>query len=135
MDIQRLKAQLRRFAHERNWEQFHSPKNLSMALAVEASELLEQFQWLTEDDSQALRARPDDYAAVVDEMADVMIYLVRLADRLEVDLEAAVADKIRKNEAKYPVDLAYGTAVKYNRREPTHAGAPNQPPYPATSDD
>lgn len=122
MNIQQLRDQLRRFAGERNWEQFHSPKNLSMALAVEAAELLERFQWLTEEESIALRERPDDYAAVVEEIADVMIYLVRLADRLDVDLGAAVADKIRKNEAKYPVHLAYGTAVKYNRRDSGNGG-------------
>jgi len=123
MDIHRLRDRLRHFAAERNWEQFHSPKNLSMALAVEAAELLERFQWLTEDQSNALHERPDDYAAVVEEIADVMIYLVRLADRLNVDLEAAVADKIRRNEAKYPVHLAYGTAVKYNRRGPDIDGS------------
>ena len=117
MDLERLTERLRQFAAERDWEQFHSPKNLAMALAVEAAELLERFQWLTEEQSNALRARPNDYAAVTEEMADVLIYLIRLADRLEVDLDAAVSEKIRKNEAKYPVHLAYGTAVKYNRRD------------------
>lgn len=124
MDLPLLSERLRRFAAARNWEQFHSPKNLSMALAVEAAELMERFQWLTEEQSNDLRDRPDDYAAVIEEMADVLIYLVRLADRLGVDLEAAVADKIHKNEAKYPVHLAYGTAVKYNRRSPDDADSP-----------
>ncbi|MGY6215216.1 nucleotide pyrophosphohydrolase [Methylolobus aquaticus] len=123
MDLHHLSERLRRFANERNWEQFHSPKNLSIALSVEAAELLERFQWLTEEQSIALRDRPDDYAAVVDEMADVLIYLVRLADRLDVDLEGAVAAKIEKNEAKYPVHLAYGTAVKYNRRDTNSDGS------------
>ncbi len=116
MDIQGIQQQLQHFAAERDWEQFHSPKNLAIALAVEAAELLERFQWLTEDQSEKLAERADDYEAVVEEMADVMIYLLRLADRLDVDLEMAVPDKIRKNMAKYPVDLARGNAVKYNRR-------------------
>ena len=116
MDIKGIQRELRQFALERDWEQFHSPKNLAIALAVEAAELLERFQWLTEDQSARLAELEGDYAAVVEEMADVMIYLLRLADRLDIDLEAAVPDKIRKNAAKYPVDLARGNAVKYNRR-------------------
>lgn len=116
MDIASIQHELRQFAAERDWEQFHSPKNLAIALAVEASELLERFQWLTEDESRALPDRPADYEAVVEELADVMIYLLRLADRLGVDLDRAVPDKIRKNAAKYPVHLARGNAVKYNRR-------------------
>lgn len=117
MDIRRIQEDLRRFSDAREWERFHSPKNLSIALAVEASELLERFQWLTDEESRALRERPDDYRAVVEELADVLIYLIRLADKLNVDLEQAVADKMWKNEQKYPVDLARGNAVKYNRRE------------------
>lgn len=119
LDIQQIQRDLRRFAEERDWEQFHSPKNLAIALAVEAAELLERFQWLTEDQSHRLVERPDDYQAVVEEMADVMIYLLRLADRLEVDLESAVPEKMRKNSLKYPVGLARGNAVKYNRRGST----------------
>lgn len=116
MNIQGIQQELRQFAADREWEQFHSPKNLAIALAVEAAELLERFQWLTEDQSRRLAEQADDYAAVVDEMADVMIYLLRLADRLEIDLDKAVPDKIRKNAAKYPIDVARGNAVKYNRR-------------------
>lgn len=119
MDIQGIQQELRQFAFERDWEQFHSPKNLAIALAVEAAELLERFQWLTDDQSGKLAERADDYAAVVDEMADVMIYLLRLADRLDINLETAVPDKIRKNATKYPIDLARGNAVKYNRRRTT----------------
>ena len=117
MDIKSVQKTLQEFAQVRDWEQFHSPKNIATALAVEAAELLEPFQWLKEEDSRRLKEKPDDYAQVVEETADVMIYLLRLADLLDIDLEQAVADKIRKNGEKYPVALAFGNAVKYNRRE------------------
>lgn len=116
MDITRIQQELREFADAREWERFHSPKNLAIALAVEASELLERFQWLTEEESRALDQRPDDYTAVVEELADVVIYTLRLAEKLGVNIERAVADKMRKNAQKYPVKLARGNAVKYNRR-------------------
>ncbi len=93
---------MRQFAAERDWEQVHSPKNLVMAMSVEMAELLEHFQWLTEDASQQL----DDQtlAAVADEIADVQIYLVRLADRLGIDILEATERKFHKNAQKYPVD-------------------------------
>jgi len=107
-----LRDVLRRFAAERDWEQFHTPKNLAIALSVEASELLELFQWLTADESAAL----DDaaLARVREEMADVLLYLVRLADVLGVDLLAAARDKMALNAQKYPADKARGSARKYN---------------------
>jgi dCTP diphosphatase len=117
MDIKSVQKTLRGFAQERDWGQFHSPKNLAIALAVEAAELLEPFQWLNEEDSRRLGENPADYARVREEVADVMIYLLRLADQLNINLEQAVEEKIRKNAEKYPVDLAKGNAVKYNRRE------------------
>lgn len=117
MDIKAVQTRLQAFARERDWEQFRSPKNIATALAVEAAELLEPFQWLKEEESRRLAENPADYERVKDEIADVMIYLLRLADLLEVDLERAVEEKIRKNGKKYPVALAYGNAVKYNRRE------------------
>jgi len=117
LDIKSVQKKLREFAQERDWEQFHSPKNLATALAVEAAELLEPFQWLKEEDSRKLAERPSDYARVKEEVADVMIYLLRLADQLGIDLALAVEEKIRKNGEKYPVALARGNAVKYNRRE------------------
>jgi NTP pyrophosphatase (non-canonical NTP hydrolase) len=117
MDIQALQAQLRAFAQARDWEQFHTPKNLATALAVEAAELLEPFQWLRDDESRQLQDKPLEYAKVREEIADVFIYLLRLADRLDIDLEQAVAEKIQKNGEKYPIALARGNAVKYNRRE------------------
>ena len=107
-----LRDRLRKFAAERDWDQFHSPKNLASALSVEAAELLEHFQWLTEAESKALP--PAKVEAVRDEMADVLIYLVRLADKLEVDLLAAAAAKIEKNEAKYPAAQVRGSMKKYS---------------------
>jgi dCTP diphosphatase len=105
-----LRDRLRRFAAERDWQQFHAPKNLAMALSVEAAELLEHFQWLSEDASRRL---PDgDLAEVREELADVLLYLVRLADELGVDLAAAARDKIELNARKYPVDKARGTSRK-----------------------
>lgn len=108
-----LRDALRRFAAERDWEQFHAPKNLATALSVEAAELLEHFQWLTEAQSQTLDE--DTKAAVAAEMADVLLYLVRLADRLDVDLAAAARAKIIANARKYPVELSRGSARKYDR--------------------
>jgi dCTP diphosphatase len=110
--LTRLRDSLRQFAAERDWEQFHSPKNLAMALAVEAAELLERFQWVTEEQSR--RLPPPELARVREEMADVLNYLVRLADQLDVDLLAAARDKITLNAQKYPVDKARGNARKYS---------------------
>jgi dCTP diphosphatase len=107
-----LRDALRQFAAERDWDQFHSPKNLASALAVEAAELLEPFQWLTEDESRKLSAA--DLARVREEMADVLNYLVRLADKLDVDLLEAARDKIVKNALKYPAEKARGSARKYS---------------------
>lgn len=116
MDISALQKRLADFADERDWEQFSSPKNLSMALAGEAAEILEIFQWLTEDESRRLADNPKKLAAARQEVADVFIYLVRLADKLGIDIEQAVAEKIEINAAKYPVELARGNAVKYSDR-------------------
>ncbi len=111
-ELDALRDALRAFAAERDWDRFHTPKNLAAALAVEAAELLEPFQWLTAEESVALT--PEQRAAVRAEMADVLLYLVRLADRLDVDLLAAARDKIRRNAEKYPVDKARGSARKYD---------------------
>jgi len=100
-DLKSLSRDVRGFVRERGWERFHTPKNLSMALLVEASELLELFQWLTPEESDALSEA--QLAAVVDEIADVQIYLLQLADLLGVDLAAAVRAKMVKNAAKYPM--------------------------------
>jgi dCTP diphosphatase len=111
-DLQQLKHYLRDFAEQRDWQQYHSPKNLAMALTVEAAELLEQFQWLTEAQSFALTT--DQQQAVRDEIADIQVYLVRLADRLDIDILEAVAAKTRQNEQKYPADKVRGSAAKYS---------------------
>lgn len=103
---------LRAFAAEREWEPFHSPKNLAMALSVEAAELLEIFQWTTEAESRALA--PDARAAASDEIADVLLYLVRLADALGIDPLAAAERKMAANARKYPVDKARGSRRKYD---------------------
>jgi dCTP diphosphatase len=105
-----LKKRLREFARERDWEQFHSPKNLSMALIVEAAELVEHFQWLTEDQSQKLP--PKILGEVEQEMADVFIYLNRMADLLGVDLMDAARRKIELNAKKYPAHEVRGKADK-----------------------
>mgnify|MGYP003403874557 FL=1 len=111
-DLGELRERLRRFARERDWEQFHSPKNLAMALIAEAAELVEHFQWLTEEQSSAL---PDGARAkVADELADVLVYLVRIADRLDIDLLAATAAKLAQNEAKYPAAKVRGSPRKYS---------------------
>jgi len=112
--IEELQARLRSFAQARDWGQFHSPKNLAMALVAEAGELVEQFQWLTEPESTALP--PERLAAVRHELADVLIYLVRLGDVLGVDLLAAAGDKVALNEARYPAELVRGSARKYDER-------------------
>jgi dCTP diphosphatase len=106
-----LREELRRFAAERDWDQFHSPKNLAAALAVEAAELLEPFQWLTEEQSRHLDA--EQLAAVRDEVADVLLYLIRLADELDIDLDAAARDKLVHNALRYPVAKARGSSKKY----------------------
>ena len=110
-ELVELRDSLRVFAVERDWDQFHSPKNLASALTVEAAELLEHFQWLTEEQSRAL---PEELRArVAEEIADVLLYLVRLADQANVDLISVARAKMASNAAKYPVDKARGTAKKY----------------------
>ena len=110
--LTQLRDALRDFAAERDWDQYHSPKNLASALAVEAAELLERFQWLTEDQSRTLP--PGELQKVREEMADVLNYLVRLADKLDVNLLEAARDKMKINAQKYPADKARGSAKKYS---------------------
>jgi dCTP diphosphatase len=110
-EIESLREQLRAFAAARDWDQFHSPKNLAMALSVEAGELLEIFQWQSEDQSR--RLTPEALAATSDEVADVLLYLIRLCDRLGIDPIVAANRKLVANAAKYPADKARGTSKKY----------------------
>lgn len=107
-----LRDALRSFAAERDWDQFHSPRNLAAALSVEAAELLEPFQWLTDEQSRDLA--PEARAAIEQELADVLLYLVRLADKLDVDLALAARAKIARNAVKYPVEKARGSSRKYD---------------------
>lgn len=111
MDIESIQARFRAFAREREWEQFHSPKNIAMALAVEAGELLEHFQWMSEAASFDLDLEKRD--EVAQEIADVQLYLCRIADLLKIDMAEAVDRKMAINEEKYPADVVRGSAKKY----------------------
>jgi dCTP diphosphatase len=111
--ISTLQENLRTFARERDWEQFHNPKNLAMALTVEAGELQEIFQWLTEQQSSSLDVQQREH--VKEEMADVLLYLCRLADVLDIDLQEAALNKIKRNAEKYPVDQVRGKSAKYTQ--------------------
>lgn len=106
---------LREFAEARDWAQFHSPKNLVMALSGEVGELNEIFQWMTEADSFKAAASEVTASAVREEIADVALYLIRLSDVLGIDLNEAVSSKLATNAAKYPVDLSKGVSTKYNK--------------------
>jgi len=107
-----LIRQVREFAEDRDWDQFHSPKNLSMALSVEAAELMEHLQWLTEDQSR----QPDQklLERIKEEIGDVQIYLARLADQLGIDPLEAAREKLKQNEVKYPIETSRGSAKKYD---------------------
>jgi NTP pyrophosphatase (non-canonical NTP hydrolase) len=107
-----LREALRRFAAERDWDQFHSPKNLSMALSVESAELMEHFQWLTVAESKQLSCEKREQIQL--EMADVLLFLIRLADKLDIDLLASAQEKLAINALKYPVHKARGTSKKYS---------------------
>jgi dCTP diphosphatase len=103
------------FSDSRGWDKFHSPKNLSMALSVEVSELIECFQWMTEEQSNSLS--PEQLENISDEIADVQLYLVRLADKVGIDISIAVDKKIEKNELKYPAEKVRGSSKKYSDYE------------------
>lgn len=107
-----LSQQLEQFARERDWQQFHSPKNLASALIVEAGELLEHFQWMTEEQSRSLTAEKQD--AVGAEIADVLLYLIQLAHSLGIDPIAAAQAKLKLNALRYPSDLARGSSKKHD---------------------
>ena len=121
--LETLKVAMREFAKEREWDQFHSPKNLSMALAGETAELLDCFRWLTEEasyqldaaQSQAVKEELADVLLFTVRLADVLLFTVRLADKLNIDLMAAAEQKIEKNARHYPVDKVKGSAKKYNQ--------------------
>jgi NTP pyrophosphatase (non-canonical NTP hydrolase) len=111
--MQEVLARIRAFRDERDWMQFHDPKNLAVSIVIEAAELLEHFQW--KDKTQAERHVAENKDAVAEEIADVAIYLLELADNLGVDLEKAIHRKLDRNAEKYPVEKARGVATKYNK--------------------
>lgn len=113
--LQVLRARINAFVAERDWAQFHTPKNLAMAMIVEAAELVEQFQWDTPADSLVLTAEKRE--AVSHELADTFVYLLRIAEVLDIDLIAAAYEKIDLNAKKYPVDRAKGSNAKYTAYE------------------
>ncbi len=111
--LEALRERVAQFAAERDWDQFHNPKNLAMALAIEAGELMEHFQWLTPEQAASVPADIRDEAAL--EAADVLLYLLRLCDKLGIDLAAAASRKLALNEGKYPVDKSRGRSTKYDK--------------------
>ena len=116
-DFDRIRKQVRQFVVERDWDQFHSPKNLSMALIVEAAEMVEHFQWLTEE--QSCNLSPEKLAEVEQELADIQVYLISLAEKLKLDIITAVEKKLVLNAQKYPVEKARGNSKKYTEHKKT----------------
>lgn len=114
-DLEDLKQRQRQFAQERDWDQFHTPKNLSMALAGEVGELLELLQWLTPQQAAAIADDPELLGAVEEEVADIQLYLWRFAEKCGVDIASAVERKLAINETKYPVEISKGSARKYTQ--------------------
>lgn len=114
INVEKIDLQVSKFIKERDWDQFHSVKNLSMALSVEASELAELFQWLKEKESNEVSSNVNLKAKLKDEIADVFVYLLQIAKKSDINIEEAVLDKIKKNAKKYPIEKAKGSALKYD---------------------
>jgi len=112
IDIDQLKKTLQDFADQRDWQKFHNPKNLAMALAGEAGELLEIFQWLTEAESIQAHQDPDIHKHTSHELADILLYLIRIADQMKINLSQAIHDKLILNNRKYPAELVRGSSKK-----------------------
>lgn len=115
VDVSRLVLKLNAFARDRDWEQFHSPKNLVMALSVECGELTELFQWMTEEQSRSAMNDERTAQAIRSELADILFYLVQVASRLGIDLDEAARTKLHVNALKYPVERSRGTSLKYTQ--------------------
>jgi dCTP diphosphatase len=115
--MEEIKKKLREFAKERNWDQFHAPKNLVMALGGEIGELTEIFQWLDTEDSKIENLNKKDLLRCKEELADIFLYTIRLADKLNIDIEEEAHKKIEINKIKYPIELSKNNAIKYNRRD------------------
>lgn len=114
IDLDKLNKTIENFVNEREWNQFHSIKNLTMALSVESSELLEIFQWMSEKESDSIAQNPKLKQRLEDEVADVFVYLLRIISKADIDLEEVVLRKIKSNGEKYPVEKARGNAKKYD---------------------
>ena len=115
-NMEELKEKLRKFADDRNWNQFHNPKNLAMALGGEVGELLDIFQWLKEEESNLDGISDKNLAKTKEELADIFLYLIRIADKLDIDLVEEANNKIETNHQKYPIESSKDNAIKYNRR-------------------
>lgn len=113
LNLEKLNSEIETIVNERDWDQFHSVKNLSMALSVESSELLEIFQWMSEADSNQIKNNPKILGQVEDEVADIFVYLMRIISKADIDLEKAVLNKLKKNAEKYPVESSKGNSKKY----------------------
>jgi len=113
LNLPEIELEILKMVEDRDWDQFHSVKNLAMALTVEASELMEIFQWLTEEQSNQIGLDPKLKTRVSDEMADVFVYLLRMASKTGIDLDTAIREKMEKNKAKYPIELSRGNSKKY----------------------
>ena len=113
MDYDKIKKEIKEFVDERDWEQFHTPKNLSMALSVEASELLEIFQWQKTEEYK--NANAEQKEMIKDEIADIFYYLVRISQKLDIDIEEALINKMKKNRTKHPIDKVKGKALNYKK--------------------
>ncbi len=114
IDLPKLNAEIEKIVSDRDWDQFHSVKNLAMALSVESSELLEIFQWMSEADSNNIKNDPKNLAKLQDEVADIFYYLLRIVHKSEINLEEAILNKLKKNIEKYPVEKSRGNSKKYN---------------------
>lgn len=111
MDLENIKSKIRAFRDERDWMQFHSPKNLAISITLESAELLEHFQWKSEQEAEQHAVSAKD--EIADEIADIAVYLIELSDNLDIDLEKSILNKLLKNAEKYPPEKAKGNAKKY----------------------
>tara|TARA_Y100001958_G_C21212699_1_gene538285 strand:+ start:81 stop:428 length:348 start_codon:yes stop_codon:yes gene_type:complete len=112
MNVEEIQKRLRKFATDRDWKKFHSPKNLTMALSVEVAELVEIFQWSNSGGLDEIE-NPDIRKNIEEELADIFIYLLKISDKLNIDIEQSIHQKIEKNEKKYPIDKSFGSSKKY----------------------
>ncbi len=117
MNTDRIQQIIQEFVSERDWERYHTPKNVAIALSVEVSELLEIFQWMTDAEVSQIEKESSTYRRIKEEFADSMVYLLRFADLLDIDIEQALLEKLSKNAEKYPVETSRGSFVKYNERK------------------